>query len=433
MLKSVLIWGIGPTEADYGEAIAYRIWAQNIGDEAGYIVVLIRLQEDPGQTPAVGEWAWLEPGIGHYWDLSLIMPGHDDEVWAESYHWDPAAQEHRIDDDELIAHVALTGADVEEKPDPKIVSFTIGDQVVAGAQVRAIAGIRNEGTGRGWCRPLLWWRLGGVDYEAAPANVELDPGDSRIFDIYFTMPDATIQVMAVAQWWDFDAIIWWASDEKGPFTVQVVEDPWPVLALPSTVVNFLSSLNWPTGDWVSIGVLGIALPPWDIMIGDWVLKGLQYPIDWLNWTIQKAKWIWGIADTAWETATEAWNNADSALEGLLAVPAAFVSAFWGALWPDAWDLVQDSIGGVYSWAMTQLGDIGDRIDALEGIELSFDGILAFVAEHLGEIEPFKTLFDTFNAVYQFMADVGDEAWAFFSNPADWIFGKIDDWLNEEGA
>lgn len=430
MLKSVIIWGAGPVEAGYGDTISYRIWAQNIGDEAGYFFVLIRLQEDPGQTPAVGEWAWLDPAVGRHWDLSLIMPGHDDEVWAESYHWDAAAQEPRIDDDELIAHVTLTGVPVEGNPAPKIISLTIDDQVVAGAQVRAVVGLRNEGTGRGWCRPLLWWRLGGEEYEASPVNVELNPGESRIFDIYFTMPDATIQVMAVAQWWEFDSRIWWASDEKGPFTVEVVGDPWPHLALPSWIVSALDFFNWPKGSWEPIDIPIVDVPPWDIMIGEKILDGLQYPVDWLNWTIQQVKSVWGVASAAWDTAVEAWNNADSALEGLIAVPAAIVSTFWSALWPDAWSLVTNLTNTVTDWATAHFGEIWDRLNALEGLDISFDGLLAFVAEHLGEIEPFKTLFDTFNAGYQFMADVGDEAWAFFSNPVDWIFDKIESWFDE---
>ena len=245
MLKSEIVSSLGATEAAFGDTISYVISIKNTGDEAGWFLLTLWYQEEDGQVGTHGDYRWLDAGEYTTWNLSLVMPARGIDIWVASFHWDYTIADLVVDDQEIITHVTLTVPVVEEKADPKLVSFTIDDQVVAGAQVRAIVGLRNEGTGRGWCRPLLWWRLGGQDYEAFPPNVELDPGESLIFDIYFTMPDATIQVMVVAQWYDFDTRIWWASDEKGPFTVAVISDPWPHLDIPPVIVTFLGYFNWP--------------------------------------------------------------------------------------------------------------------------------------------------------------------------------------------
>lgn len=428
-LADMLEWR-GPGQAQEGDQVGFAVTLANRGAIAGWIRPELNWTENGVAKRTTTSEAWLEPGAGQTFDVLFTMPGQTIEVFLLSQHWSYSAEKWITDSIYGPKTVTFGGPPIDGPPDPKLVSFTIDNEVLPGNQVRAIAGLRNEGGTWAFCRPLLWWRLGGQDYEAAPDNEGIEPGESRIFDIYFTMPDVTIQVMAVAQWWDFDARIWWASDEKGPFTVEVMADPWPHLTIPATIATFLGFFNWPKGSWEPVDIPLIDIPPEDIMIGDWVLAGLQFPVDWINWTIQKAKEVWYLASNAWETAIEAWNNADSALEGLLAVTVGSVGSFFDTIWPNLWASIVDMVNDVVLWTQHTIRWVSDRLAALEDLDLSFDSILAFVAEHLGGIEPFKTLFDTFNSVYEFMADVGDEAWSFFSNPADWIFSKLESWFDE---
>ena len=117
---------------------------------------------------------------------------------------------------------------------------------------------------------------------------------------------------------------------------------------------------------------------------------------------------------------------EKAVDFLLNVFNNFVNTMKG-LWDNQWSQNIGLAGMIRSLGE---GMVGLR-NLFEEIGGSFEGLLTRILREIVKAEPFKTLVDMFNLLAEFTPDNWAELKNLITNPVDYFFDRLDEWLNEE--
>lgn len=435
MIKAAIVAAAFPQEATPGESVRYQITLRNIGDEKGWLICSIAYFAEGAWQPTLGDWVELNSGQAHIYDLYLTMPSYDIDVIIDASHWDPVVNIAITDEQKGPYRLAVKEPVVQVGPVPRIMWHLPVAEAQAGSEVPYSAGVLNVGDQDGVfrLRAALFDTFYVRSFWTDPLGVKT--GFLGDFAGTFPMPDFNVRVELQAEWLDPVGWVWRDGGDPVGYSIAVVRDEWPSLVMPAVMWDALSSgwCNIVAGEWFDESIFGIGLkiPPFSFTPGYWARDAIQWVIDRINSVIDGIRSLVVTVQEAWDTA---WAAAE-AVDGWFSSATSFISTFVGTWWTEAFESVIHAIGAAVGSLNDLLGGritvLEDVVDTLTGLDLSWDNIAANIIDIIERVPPFDFVLDVVRTITRLGIEMLDELPDFFSNPAGWIFDKIDDWLNEE--
>jgi hypothetical protein len=173
----------------------------------------------------------------------------------------------------------------------------------------------------------------------------------------------------------------------GPYPVVLTMGQWVTLSKPQSWRNVLEggALNIERGEWLNWSVF--VVPPWSFTPGKWIERTIDWLADGLNNVINLTKELW---DAQWQQNL-----------GLAGMIRSFTE------------------------------DLTELRNLFQDLDLSTDGILNRIWQGLQKIEAFAAIVKLYNLLAEFLPESWAELRNFLTNPVDYWFDRLDEWLNEE--
>jgi hypothetical protein len=173
----------------------------------------------------------------------------------------------------------------------------------------------------------------------------------------------------------------------GPYPVVLTMGQWVTLSKPQSWRNVLEggALNIERGEWLNWSVF--VVPPWSFTPGKWIERTIDWVVDGLNNVINLTKELW---DAQWQQNL-----------GLVGMIRSFTE------------------------------DLTELRNLFQDLDLSTDGILNRIWQGLQKIEAFAAIVKLYNLLAEFLPDNWAELKNLITNPVDYFFDRLDEWLNEE--
>ena len=174
---------------------------------------------------------------------------------------------------------------------------------------------------------------------------------------------------------------------SGPYPVTLTLGQWVTLSKPQSWRNVLEggALNLERGEWLSWSVF--VIPPFSFTPGKWIERTIDWVVDGLNHVINWSKELW---DQQWQQ--------NQGLAGMIR------------------ELTDDQ-GWIHNLLQTP--------EALAKL------LLGPLYDELIKLPYFKQLTDLYNMLTEFLPDDWAELKNLITNPIDFFFDRLDEWLNEE--
>lgn len=233
----------------------------------------------------------------------------------------------------------------------------------------------------------LVYRSGSNPQFETTRFAELTPGVQATVPLDLTMPPTDVDVYVNLYYGTAGQGEATYGGYRGPYTILVKVDEWVHLEKPDWLRKTLNG-QWLDELWGGLGsyIFG-PLKPLFWSLGWLIEKAVDVLLNMLNTIINWSKEAW---DRQWEQ--------NIGLAGLIR-----------------------GLGEDMSELRNFFGDIG----------AFFDQIFGRIVEELVKVEPFKTIISVVNTILDFLPEDWAELKNLLSNPVDYFFDRLDEWLNEE--
>jgi len=178
------------------------------------------------------------------------------------------------------------------------------------------------------------------------------------------------------------------------------------LYLPPFTLDILGWRVFTEGSWVS----------WDLSVGNWILAGLDGTLslisDTFNWAWTWIQYLLNLAQSAWDLA--------------LALGAKIIQTVYQTI-TNVYQTLYQTFETIYWTANNIVNNVYQTIsNVYQTVNTYVTGVTeGFVQQAIAAA--LGALANPLNILIRFAKEIGE----FFSHAAEWIFNKIDDWLNEE--
>lgn len=430
MIVAELFSRSSPPSRNIGEEVIVTLFIRNAGDEWGWFRGQVAVSTGSGWERFYSDWQLLEPGWDALFYVSFTMPSYDALCYGYAGHWDATAQATVWDATSTAFTVKVTGLPPATPPKAAIDSYQVPSSARTGELVTLLVTVRNVGGSLG----LL---MAGVAHKEAGLNVWtwgdrqwIDINKTYLFTLSFTMPPESTTLLINSWHWDYVASIDYLDDSAGPFTLALNTSEWLELALPASIASALDTgwANVTAGEWAEI--LGFKIPPFSFEPGRWALKGLNWIIDGVNWIINKSKEIWDKAYNAFSIAGSALGKIDDWLSYAANWWNSRISEWWAAAFEWVKAEIVDRLRPVWDQLNLALRDIMGVQSNVDNLGSTTRSWQSWLLGSLAQISPISELITAYNKVEAFFSVYLGQIQEFFGGAADWIFNRIDDWLNE---
>ncbi|MCJ7828991.1 MAG: Mtc1 family protein [Dehalococcoidia bacterium] len=288
-------------------------------------------------------------------------------------------------------------------------------------------------------------------YDALWVNIL--PNEAHSWVISFPMPDHAIEIYIKSGHADPTTHLPVTDETLGPYPIEldpryapaptppgVPPQPTPApptpsglarVTKPSTLQNALDSawLNFEAGGWFTI--LGVRVPPWSFTPGLWIESAVDFLLGPVNAIITAVLDVSVHLTEAWNKAYEALGKIDNILSSLTHTISSYVTSWWSSAFQTVKVAISTAAGAVSDFAKQVARDVVGLGTKLQSLTDVTRGWQTWLLKSLATIPPIDTLIAGFNKAESFFAlyltPIGD----FLTSPVDWIFDRIDNWLNEE--
>jgi len=362
------------------------------------------------------------------------MPSNDVDVEVSAWHWDWAVSRAIRDDVKGPYTLKVKEPIIKVGPIPKIEQFWPIAEAQAGSTVTYKANIRNVGDQPGWFR-LHETRV-GLNYIAGSWTwfAEIPVGGILTFTGTFLMPDFNITVTLQAEWWDEPAQTWRDGGDPVGYSIAVVRDPWPEVGMPRDLWDFLSGkwCNVYEGQWVSVTLLGYTfnVPLWSFTPGIYARDAIQWTIDVVNTLIGDLRDIWVKAQEAWKWAREAKDAIADWTTGAFSWFRTQVSDWWGTTWPPIQKVFTTTLNNLNVDLAGAWSTIRGLNNTLSALQIDYQSFKINIFKDILNLDVFQVLKDGFNSFQEFATNPLDWIYGKVADFVGWLFEKVDDWLNE---
>lgn len=430
MLKATIAGFVYPASRRVNESVDCVISIRNDGDEEGWFMASVAFWTGSDWLYYYAEWVDVLPGATVQFPVSFVMPQGDATIWPMAGFWDWAAQAAIWEPGPNQVTITLAGAVTQGPAQAVIVNYQAPASARSGDKVIVTATLRNDGERWAFCRLALAYLDAGSERWAYVNWEGLFPGDSVMVTLEFPMPAASTNLVIYAQHWDFDQGLGINDGSTGILTVALDASEWLHLELPAAIVSALDTgwANITAGEWADI--FGFKIPPITFEPGRWALKGLNWIVDGVNWVVNKGKETWDKAYEAYRRAGESLTKINDWLLGAYNWFTSRVSDWWDSTWPWVNNNIVARIRPVWDFANQLVGDITRVQGNVDGLGDSTRGWQSWLLGSLAQIPPIDVLIQGYNKAENFYRVYLTQIDDFFLNPMDWVFDKLDNWLNE---
>lgn len=261
-----------------------------------------------------------------------------------------------------------------------IVDFQCPSEIDSGSKVRVSVTLGNLGSSEGWIKPFLGWWVNGVETLVYSTSELLAPGETHTWYFERWMPPSTLAVRVYAYHWD-------------PATAtDVLDQTFPICAIKH--IPYV-----PPPDGYDLTELLDAIANRTIEV-DVKLYNLDYAIDNLRRdlppTIEAQTNSWW--STTWQTVDAVIRSTAAALTGDIdQVKSA--QAYLERLWRD--------------------------------LDFTWPNVGAYMLDFLPGARPIVDIWDAINLLKGWMDDFDLDLGNLLTNPIDWLWDRLWDWLNTE--
>jgi hypothetical protein len=415
-----------PDGAYPGDQIPIVPVIQNTGTVRTWFAMSLNWQVAGAWQSIAGANQEVSPGREAAQSFTVVMPNVSTGFYVRILAVNP--------DTNLWEQVAWTGpytvARLSENAYSAIIGVEFPARIRAGASGYVTVVVRNTGRVVSWLNAWFNLMVGGTITVQTPAAVWVEPNELGVWTFNFTMPPTSCQFF-VRTLYVNPATNLWEQGDTTPWTVLVLDtDEYKAVSKPPTLHSILTSdwLNVKRGAWFD--QWPIVIPWWTFEPGKAIEGAIDWVIDGINWLVGKSKTTWQTATDAFSKAWEAFGRIDDWLRGALSWFYTQVNNWWSTTWVNVQSWVRSFIDSLQYQVNLAFSDITGLNVKITNLATDYDTFKVDFINQIKNTEPFPSMIDAYNTVQAIIEALPEELGAFFSDPAGWIFDKIDDWLNE---